>query len=368
MKRLLTLLLLAATLLSLFCFGANAKVYEGRALDENYILGDSYGEDQGPMPDAGMDSNDEETYALAPAYHIRYSLDTETKTLRVYPNPSYGPQYMLSYVRTSWIPWQKALYKKDIQTAVFEEGMLSVGRYSFFRSNNLKTVYLPHSLRKVDRVVFYQCPKLETIFYAGNKTDFQNNVTWIDSYNFYTDKNGVEHKALDKIHFGESVKVRCVNQEGETVYQYSVGGYFVGDEYTITPPTLDGMTFLGSGDRLTGKFKRNDKTEIVLEYTCNHEYEVKDETKPCGKSCRWCGKLDPSVTTHQWDVLVLSEQSFTEDRVELHSCRVCKNTEMITQGRAYFWYLLYGLGGAVALLVVLLPIALAVRRARARKR
>ena len=106
---------------------------------------------------------------------------------------------------------------------------------------------------------------------------------------------------------------------------------------------------------------------ITLKYECNHEYEVKNPDRPCGSVCKYCGKLDPSVTTHEWDSVVLNERTFDQDRMEIRVCRVCKNSETVVGARAYFWYVLYGAGGLAAFFVVLGLVLAAVARKRRRQ-
>ena len=245
-----------------------ATIYSGKALDEDFIRNDNSsgtgGSDSDIDPDAppieepdptpSEDLNNDQALSLAPNYHIMYELNTETKVLRVYCDPSYakGEQEMLPYSKAAWIPWIK--YRKDVETAYIEEGVLSVGRYSFFRCENLKTVYLPHSTTKVEKIVFYLCRNLETIYYAGTEEDFRNNVTWVDYQNIV---GGENDPAKDKIHFGEHVKVECKNQDGYTFSAYTVGGYNVGDAYTVAAKTFPGLT-LESQSSFAGNFKRGD--------------------------------------------------------------------------------------------------------------
>ena len=228
-----------------------ATIYSGKALDEDFIRNDNSsgtgGSDSEIDPDAppieepdptpSEDLNNDQALSLAPNYHIMYELNTETKVLRVYCDPSYakGEQEMLPYSKAAWIPWIK--YRKDVETAYIEEGVLSVGRYSFFRCENLKTVYLPHSTTKVEKIVFYLCRNLETIYYAGTEENFRNNVTWVDYQNIV---GGENDPAKNKIHFGEHVKVECKNQDGYTFSAYTVGGYNVGDAYTVAAKTFPG--------------------------------------------------------------------------------------------------------------------------------
>ena len=48
---------------------------------------------------------------------------------------------MLPYAKASWVPWiGHAEQRKNIETAYIEEGVLSLGRYSFFNWRQLHIV------------------------------------------------------------------------------------------------------------------------------------------------------------------------------------------------------------------------------------
>ena len=330
-----------------------ATIYSGKALDEDFIRNDNSsgtgGSDSDIDPDAppieepdptpSEDLNNDQALSLAPNYHIMYELNTETKVLRVYCDPSYakGEQEMLPYSKAAWIPWIK--YRKDVETAYIEEGVLSVGRYSFFRCENLKTVYLPHSTTKVEKIVFYLCRNLETIYYAGTEEDFRNNVTWVDYQNIV---GGENDPAKDKIHFGEHVKVECKNQDGYTFSAYTVGGYNVGDAYTVAAKTFPGLT-LESQSSFAGNFKRGDDSTYTFTYRCDHHFVKNDPDKPCADVCEHCGMPNPEGRDHTWLTEVLSKRSFTE-KGEIHEvCTVC-GAEKTETKPAYFWYVLIGAG------------------------
>lgn len=330
-----------------------AKIYKGKALDEEFIRNDTSsgtgGSDSDDDPDApapdpdptpSEDLDNDEALSLAPNYYIMYELNTETKVLRVWCDPVQGEQAMFAYAKAAWIPWiGHSEQRKNIETAYLEEGVLSLGRYSFFNCDSVKTVYLPHSIRKVDKLVFYRAKNLETIYYAGTEEDFRNNVLWIDYQNTLT---GADDKAIDKIHFGEHVKVECKNQEGYVFSSYTVGGYNVGDAYTISAKTFNGLTLEGESS-FGGNFKKKDDTTYTFTYRCNHHFVKNDPDKPCADICEYCGMANPDGRDHTWLTEVISERGFLT-KGEIHeSCTVC-GAEKTETKPAYFWYALIGAG------------------------
>lgn len=336
MKRVVCLFVLLFTLLPLCFISVSATVYEGLALDKKWIL-ENY---------TGKNMTDEEIEAvtLADHYRVRYTLDTETGVLRIFCDTDESgnkiEQAMLPYADFKWLPWRVEGMKDSIKTVYIEEGVQSVGRYSFYECTTLQEVYIPYSVRKIDRSTFYQCSSLQKVHYAGSEEDFWKRVNLDEVRNWYAvdlDGDGVErdeeikYYLKDKLVFGESVKVVCKNEEGDEITSFGVGGYERGDEYTVTPPVLEGLTYVGEKSEITGKFKKNDDSVIELIYRCDHEYEVSDPSIPCGSFCKKCGRQDPdSPVAHTWsEVEVRSERGFLTPLQQSVSCEVCgaKQTE-----------------------------------------
>lgn len=384
MKRVLICALALILLIPVTTLRPRAEIYSGKALDVEYILSSDDGGVE--YPDYEMTEEEWEEWqqqqnaekedgsageegvldsaaalALAPNYHIQYVADTEAKTLRVYCDPAYqnGRQEMLSYAKAAWIPWiRRAEIRKNIEVATIEEGVLTVGHYAFYQCQNLKEVYLPHSIAKVDRTVFYLCQNLQTIYYAGTEEDFRNNVMWVDSFNTL-DKAGTQ-PALDKIHFGEHVTVECKNQDGHVFTTYTVGGYRVGDAYTITPMAFAGMTVTGES-QYTGNFKRNDKTVYTFTYHCEHDFQAEDPDKPCGSYCIHCGAADPDGVPHTFLDKVVSERGFVSKGEVQHVCTVCGYIVTETE-EAYCWYVIIGAGAVAVVGLVSFAIAYPIRK------
>ncbi len=330
MKRVICLAVLLFTLLPLCFLSVGAEVYAGRALDDKWILEDHRKEELTP--------EELEAIALAGHYRVQYSLDTDTGVLRIFcdtdENGQRIEQAMLPYADYRWVPWHKEEQMNSIKTAYIEEGVLSVGRYSFYLCSSVEEVYIPHSVRKIDRTAFYQCKNLKAVYYAGNEDDFWSRVNFDEVRNWYAEDNdgdGLENadeikaRVKDKIVFGESVKVVCKNEEGDEISSFTVGGYARGEAYTVTAPEIAGLTFVGEQAKIEGKFKKNDDTVHELIYHCDHEYVVSDPSKPCGSFCKHCGRQNPEPpVAHDWDdVEVRSKRGFLTPLDQSIRCKVC---------------------------------------------
>ena len=362
-KRILCLTMIALLLASGLTLSTGAEVITGRALDQDWILD--------VEASSSSDADDRDAYMLAPYYLIQYSLDTETGEMRIFcgedENGNVKHQQMLPYARMTWVPWTKENQREYIKTVYIEEGVQSLGRYSFYDCDNLKEIYLPHSIRKVNRTAVFQCDNLEKVYYAGNEDDFFYNILYDEVRNWTEDETmsgeNIYFKLKDKIHYGESVWVICKNQDGEIFDSYTVGGYFVGDKYTISPKTYEGLTYTGDLTEVTGKFKAGDKTEYIFEYFCEHEYGVSDPSKPCGSFCTKCGCANPEPEVpHSWGAAtVKSERGMLTPLDQTVTCTVCGASHS-QYAQPYILYI--GVVGAALVLAVgiTLAIVLPIRR------
>ncbi len=382
MKRILCAFLTALLLVSGFSLGTGAEIISGRALDEDWILdrdsltsgSNNNSGSQGEasidgMEGANLDADDIEAYTLAPYYRMEYTLDTETGELNIFCGKGEDGeivyQQMLPYAKASWVPWMKSNQKKKIKTAIIHDGVQSVGRYSFYNCDTLETVYIPHSVVKINRTTFYNCDNLKTIYYAGTEKDFFYNILYDSVRNGVVDDvTGDQLTDIrDLIHYGESVGVVCKNQDGQTFYTYTVGGYFAGDKYTIVPKEMEGMTYTGEKSEITGKFKNGDDTVYVLEYTCEHEYIVEDPSKPCGKFCIYCGQIDPETKDeHEWqEPAVTSERGMLTPLQQSVTCKVC-GAKVEEFKQPYILYVGVIGSGVVIGTAVILAIVIPIRR------
>ena len=330
MKRIVCLFVLLFTLLPLCFVTAGAEIYSGGALNREWILEDVSGREMTP--------DEIEAIALAAHYRVEYELDTEKGELRIFCGKDEQgnklEQAMLPYAHYMWIPWQSLGVMNTIKTAYIEEGVLSVGRYSFYHCESIEEVYIPHSVRKIDRTTFYQCKNLEKVYYAGNEDDFWKRINLDEVRNWYAvdaDGDGLENTDeikeyfKDKIVYGESVKVVCKNEEGDEIDSFTIGGYRSGEAYSFDVPEIEGITYTGEQTAFEGKFKRNDSTVYELIYHCDHEYAVKDPAKPCGSFCKKCGRQNPEPPAeHEWDsVEVRSERGFLTPLDQSVKCKIC---------------------------------------------
>ena len=352
MKRLICFALILAGMLGCLSLTAGAQLYSGKALDADYILNHESGGD--------FDDNDdlEEAYELAKFYQIQYELDTDSGVMRIFPG-SRGDQKMLPYARATWIPWLKAtqpnVMRPYIQKVIIEEGVLSVGRYSFYQCENLREVYLPSSIAKIDRTVFYEVPALETVYYAGNKEDFQRKVVF----------DGVRNeRMMGKIHYGESVRISNKNQHGEIIETYTVGGYFAGDSYTVQARIYGEAITLNADQQTTvsGTFLENDATEIVFNYQCNHSYHVDDPNAPCKSKCIYCGHMNPDVyDAHTFETQQEESGGLFKPVKMSRKCTVCDFSESFEEP-ARILYVALALSGVIVVVGVFLAIWLPIRR------
>lgn len=361
MKRIVLTLFFILSLCTLFCICTSAEIYSGRALDVDYILG----RDESESDDSS--ALDDEAYELAGYYQVQYELNTETGVLRIFCGETKPVQKMLPYANGAWVPWTKDHMRPYIKTAIIEEGILSVGRFSFAHCENLETVYIPHTVLRVDQTTFWECPKLKTIHYAGNEADFNRYVEYQELRNSYTG-GSTERKARDMIVFGESVTVICKNQDGDIFDSYTVGGYAIGDTFTITPKVYEGnISFVGKNGEITGKYKKGEKREYVHEYLCQHEYHFKDETVPCSSCCMYCECSNPDYEDeHSWDVKKDVKRGLFRDLELDKTCNYC-GLHRQKHEIAYFWYVAAGLGAVVILTGLCLLISIPIRRKKKMK-
>ncbi len=266
-------------LMTVLCVSVGAEVFEGKAVDEAWIS----------RNEGSSNFEDGDISKIAPFYRIYYKLDTDEGVLRIFYKEK--EQKMLPYARMEWVPWLKAeepnVQRPYIQEAVIEEGVLTVGRYSFYECENLHTVYLPASIYHIDQTVFYQCPSLQKIYYPGTQEDFEKYVTFDKTRN---------EDALGKFIFGESVTVIAKNQHGEVIEEYIVGGYYAGESYSFLPKKYEGMTYTGDPTKaFTGVFAENDQTVIELVYECDHSYTSNPEEAACISRCKYCNRDNPNA-------------------------------------------------------------------------
>lgn len=67
---------------------------------------------------------------------------------------------------------KSALAKTSVEEIVFGEGITEFDRDVASEAHSLKVVYLPKSLVKIGRGVFYYCDNIEHIYYAGTTEDW----------------------------------------------------------------------------------------------------------------------------------------------------------------------------------------------------
>ena len=389
MKRVLCVFLMVLLLVQMLCVCAGAEVYTGRAIDVEAVVKANTGA-------TNLSEEEKEFFENAVKCNIHFNLNTDTGELDIYcgemPTAFGEVEYMLSYIAPHWVPWQNEnpgafstqmgangylefipenALLQDVTTVRVHEGVGSIGRYSLAYGYQIKEVYLPHSLKKINNTVFYQCENLETVYYAGNENDFEKVVfdekrNWAgqdQDGNNTIDEWEATFYLQDKIHFGESVTVVCKNEEGDTITKYTVGGYFVGDPYEIKPAALEGLTYVGEEQLITGKFKKNDSTVYTMTYHCDHDYQLKNPNIGCSSFCTKCGRTNPNPPEdHVWgEPVVISERGFLTPLDQNVVCQRC-NASVKEYKNPYGPYICIGVAAPVLLAGIAFAIIVPIRK------
>ncbi len=87
---------------------------------------------------------------------ITWSYDSETKTLTI---P--GSINMTDYSTEDPAPWNE--FASEIETVIINDGVTSVGAYSFYGCTQLTSVVLPESITKINNSAFQNCSSLVSI-------------------------------------------------------------------------------------------------------------------------------------------------------------------------------------------------------------
>ena len=90
---------------------------------------------------------------------IYWSIDTQTKTLRIYGDSEdiYGIDQSM---------WRE--YVDDIETVIIEDGVSGIGSHWFCNLKNLEKVEIPDSIEYISAGAFYGCDSLKTISIPGS--------------------------------------------------------------------------------------------------------------------------------------------------------------------------------------------------------
>ena len=84
--------------------------------------------------------------------------------------PSYNPDNR---------PWNDAL--ENITETVIGNGITKIGRYVFYGMNNLKSVTLPESVKKIDIYAFNECSSLEEVIFMNPECEIEGSNETIPS-------------------------------------------------------------------------------------------------------------------------------------------------------------------------------------------
>ena len=72
---------------------------------------------------------------------------------------------MTEFTDIKYVPWDS--YRSQITDIKVEYGVLSLGRFSFYKMPNLKTVSLPASVKEIGMQAFFRSPVLEKVDFPG---------------------------------------------------------------------------------------------------------------------------------------------------------------------------------------------------------
>jgi hypothetical protein len=86
------------------------------------------------------------------------TLDTNSGTMHI---SGTGVMYNYNSNTRYETPWYNS--RSKITSVIVEDGITSVGRYSFFNCYNIQNIELPHSLEKVDTGAFDEDSRIESI-------------------------------------------------------------------------------------------------------------------------------------------------------------------------------------------------------------
>ena len=133
--------LLVCTLFSFLCFTVFAA-------DESIITNGESNSDEVEIIDSGKCD-----------YGIRWSLDS-TGTI------TFNGRQMYGFYSIDDTPWYQ--YKHLIKKAVFADGMINIGQYTFQHCNNLENVVIPNSVEKIHPNAFENCDNLSQVVFSKN--------------------------------------------------------------------------------------------------------------------------------------------------------------------------------------------------------
>ena len=91
--------------------------------------------------------------------NVTYTYDSVTKELVI---SGEGPMYYYGYSSSPF-------YNSDIKDVVIEEGVTTIGCYTFENCNSLTNVTLPDSMTEIDFNVFYNCPNFAELTIGMNE-------------------------------------------------------------------------------------------------------------------------------------------------------------------------------------------------------
>ncbi len=166
----------------------------------------------------------------------------------------YCGKWILDYgeIDTSPYPWVSNIsadYDKMIERLVVEEGVTGVCDFGMLP--NLKSVYLPDSIKKIYTLDFTLCPKLETLFLNPGTTDINPSAFIKSAENFtiygykgtraesYAAENAHNFHAMGDLNSDGSLDLSDAENILRTYAHYASGCDAVADDESTAPDDAD---------------------------------------------------------------------------------------------------------------------------------
>ncbi len=85
-----------------------------------------------------------------------------------------GAGAMKDYKLLSSPPWSSA--KESIRKVVIEEGVTTIGSYTFYKCSAMSSVSIPNTVKSIGSSAFYECTSLKSVSIPGSVTEIGKDV------------------------------------------------------------------------------------------------------------------------------------------------------------------------------------------------
>jgi hypothetical protein len=93
--------------------------------------------------------------------NVTWTYNETTHTLTIS-----GSGEMYNYVWPNLGPWNS--FRQDILSLLIEEGVTSIGNYTFYECSSLTSVTIPNSVTSIGERAFYGCNKIKALSLSEN--------------------------------------------------------------------------------------------------------------------------------------------------------------------------------------------------------